>query len=288
MNSITVSPGSTVLAGSSAPDARRVPGRRLDGSWSPTFLAAHWAPVLVLATGAVLLAAISGDQWLADRLYAWQGHAWRLREGFVTENLLHIGGRGLSTVAWLGVLSAWLVARTKVVLSAWRTPLAMLLVSILLATAVVAWIKSWSNMDCPWDLTRYGGSREFVGLLSLRPVGMPRAGCFPAAHASAGYAWTALYFFFLSTRPRWRWLGLSLGLLLGLLFGAAQQLRGAHFFSSDLWAAAICWSCAFGGYLFFNGRSRVSFATAARAPGDRDDGSIVPSPSACTNPAGAT
>ncbi len=189
----------------------------------------------------------------------------------MTENLLNIGGRGLSTVAWLGVLAAWLVARGKVSLSVWRMPLALLLVSILLATAVVTWIKSWTNMDCPWDLTRYVGNREFVGLLSLRPVGMSRAGCFPSAHASSGYAWTALYFFFLSIRPRWRWLGFSTGLVLGLLFGGAQQLRGAHFVSSDLWAAAICWSCAFGGYLYFKSRSRVSVSAATHALGERDD-----------------
>jgi len=251
------------------------------------FLAAHWTPVVVLAAIAVLLAVFAGDQWLADRLYAWQGHAWRLRDGFVTESLLHIGGRDLSTLAWLGVLAAWLVARAKLDLSAWRTPLAMLLVSTLLATAVVAWIKSWSNMDCPWDLTRYGGSRDFVGLLSLRPVGMPRAGCFPAGHASAGYAWMALYFFFLSTRPRWRWLGLSLGLLLGLSFGAAQQLRGAHFLSSDLWAAAISWSCAFGAYLFFHGGSRVPVATVTHLSGDHDNDPLRLCPSAAPRPAGA-
>ncbi len=287
MNSITASPRPTECAGAIAPDARRVPGQLPDGTWSPAFLVAHWAPVLVLATVAVLLAAFAGDQWLADRIYAGQGHGWPLRQAFVTERLLHIGGRDLSTLAWLGVLAAWLVARRKVSLSAWRTPLAMLLVSTLLATAVVAWIKSWSNMDCPWDLTRYGGGREFVGLLSLRPVGMPRAGCFPAGHASSGYAWTALYFFFLSTWPRWRSLGLSAGLLLGLLFGGAQQLRGAHFLSSDVWTAAICWSCALGGYLFFNGRSRGSFVAAAHAAGGHDADSLRLSPSASRRPAGA-
>lgn len=267
--------------------ARPVPGRMRDGSWSPGFLAAHWSPVLVLATGAVLLAAFAGDQWLADRLYAGQGHGWPLRPAFVTERLIHIGGRDLSTVAWLGVLVAWLVARAKPGLSAWRTPFAVLLASTLLATAVVAWIKSWSNMDCPWDLTRYGGAREFVGLLSLRPVGMPRAACFPAGHASAGYSWMALYFFFLSTRPRWRWLGLSVGLLLGLLFGGAQQLRGAHFLSHDLWTAAICWSCALGGYLVFHGRSRDLAAAGTHATRGRDDASRRHPTSASQRPAGA-
>lgn len=232
------------------------PGIARDGSWAPSFLMAHWAPVPVLVIAAVLLTTLHGDQWLADRIYALQGRHWALRSAFVTENLLHIVGRNISTLAWLVVLATWLVARSRPGLAPLRTPLVTLLVSTLLATALVAWIKSWSNMDCPWDLARYGGAREFVGLVSLRPVGMPRAACFPAGHAGAGYTWMALYFFFLATRPRWRWRGLAVGVSLGLLFGVVQQLRGAHFLSHDLWTAAICWTCALAGYLYSQRRTR--------------------------------
>ena len=31
------------------------------------------------------------------------------------------------------------------------------------------------------------------------------------------------------------------GLVIGISFGLAQQLRGAHFLSHDVWSAAICW-----------------------------------------------
>ncbi len=254
--------------------AHRVVGRARNGSWTPTFLAAHWVPALVLAMSAGLLMALHGDQWLADRLYAWQGHRWALRSTFVAEGLIHLVGRDLSAAAWLGVLAAWVAARLRPGLSAWRTPLASLLVSTLLATLLVSWIKSWSNMDCPWDLARYGGTRDYIGLLSLRPVGMPRAACFPAGHASAGYAWTALYFFFLATRPRWRWLGLAVGISLGVLFGAVQQLRGAHFLSHDLWTAAICWASALGGYLWFQGR--VPVTALADSPATRCQLDIAP------------
>lgn len=254
--------------------ARAVAGRSRDGTWTPAFLAAHWAPALVLAALAGLMMGTQGDQWLADRVYAWQGHHWAWRSSLVAERIVHLRGRDLSTVAWLGVLAAWMVARVRAGLSQWRTPLAGLLVSSLLATAVVAWIKSWSNMDCPWDLTRYGGAHEYIGLISLRPAGMPRATCFPAGHASAGYAWMALYFFLLATRPRWRWLGLAVGVSLGVLFGATQQLRGAHFLSHDLWTAAICWACALGGYLWFQGRAPVE--ARAEFPMPPDEANTAP------------
>jgi membrane-associated PAP2 superfamily phosphatase len=34
-------------------------------------------------------------------------------------------------------------------------------------------------------------------------------------------------------------------------FGIAQQFRGAHFLSHDLWTAMICWTVAFGLYRVF-------------------------------------
>ena len=233
----------------------------------------HAAAPLLLAVVASALMASHGDLWMADRLYAWQGHQWALRSAFVTQDLIHLIGRDLSTAAWLGVLAAWMVARARNGLTLWRAPLARLLVATLLASALVAWVKSWSNMDCPWDLTRYGGSREFIGILSVRPIGMPRAACFPAGHASAGYAWMALYFFLLSTRPRWRWAGLATGVGLGLLFGVAQQLRGAHFLSHDVWTAALCWTSALGVHVLMRTHA-VGPAANGHGMGDQRQGRL--------------
>ena len=87
-----------------------------------------------------------------------------------------------------------------------------------------------------------GGLRDYVGLFATRPHGMPRGVCFPAGHSSAGFAWVSLYFFALPVRPAWRWRGLAVGLVAGCVFGAAQQLRGAHFLSHDLWTLATCWT----------------------------------------------
>ena len=231
------------------------------------FYHAHfWLPLLAFAVLAVGLMLAHGDVWIADRLYAWQGHRWALKDAFLTQTLIHIGGRDLSTVAWLAAAAMWGVARLRADLAPWRKPLAYLVLSTLLGTALVAWVKSWSNMDCPWDLLRYGGDRAYIGLLGLRPVGLSRGVCFPAGHASAGYAWMALYFFFLAVRPRLRWLGLSIGIAAGLLFGIAQQLRGAHFLSHDLWTAAICWMSALGLYRAFFRRESAAYVAHRTVP----------------------
>lgn len=237
--------------------AMRLPGLRRegassDGGQASTFIRAHlWWPLLGMGLLIAVWTATGADFWLADHFYAWQGGRWALKEGFLTENIIHVAGRDLSTLAWLGVLVGFMVACCRTGLSNYRRPLAYLLLATLAGTLSVSWIKSWSNIDCPWDLLRYGGERPYVGLLSLRPIGLPRGACFPAGHASGGYTWLALYFFLLVVRPSLRWWGLAAGLTLGIVFGFSQQLRGAHFLSHDLWTAVVCWTVSAFLYLKF-------------------------------------
>lgn len=236
-------PGEVVALARGPGDGRRFrPGFAFGHVWLP--LAGFLAILAVATIG-------RGDQWLADRIYEWGGQSWRLRDGFLADRLIHVAGRNLSAAAWLLALAAWVAARVRIDWRPLRRPLACLLLSVLLSTLLVAWVKSWSNMDCPWDLARYGGSRPYVGLFDVRPIGLGRGACFPSGHASAGYAWLALYFFLAVVSPRWRWLGLATGIGLGLLYGVTQQLRGAHFLSHDVCTAGLCWATALVLYLLF-------------------------------------
>jgi membrane-associated PAP2 superfamily phosphatase len=210
---------------------------------APAFLRWHlgWPLLATLATSALLMGG-GGDQWLADHLYRLESHQWLLQHAWVTSQLIHRGGKWLSATATLLAIvlcfHAWRHDRA----AAWRWPLLYLVLAVALGTGVVSLLKSATNMDCPWDLARYGGLREYVGLFATRPPGMPRGVCFPAGHSSAGFAWVSLYFAALMVRPAWRWRGLAIGLVAGGVFGAAQQLRGAHFLSHDLWTLATCWT----------------------------------------------
>lgn len=186
-----------------------------------------------------------GDVHVARRLLAWQGGSWALKHDPWLEAGLHRGGRWLAASAWLGLL-AFVASRWRdPAARSWRRPALALLLSVLACAVLAAWLKSATRMDCPWDLAGLGGTRPFVPLFAARPAGLPKAACFPAAHAAVGYAWVALYFFAARVSPRWRWRALGVGVAAGLLFGFAQQLRGAHFVSHDAASLMLCWSVAF-------------------------------------------
>jgi len=202
---------------------------------------------LFLVSMALLLLAWWGsrqvDRYWATRLFEWEGGAWALKRSLWMETVLHLGGRRLSQLAWAGLLVATLL-RWRSPAATWTRPAARLLLAVFASIACVAALKSLTHMDCPWDLAGLGGHRPFVALFEMRPASMGPAACFPAAHAAGGYAWVALYFFFLHAGPRWRRAGLGIGLLAGIVFGLAQQLRGAHFLSHDVASLAICWAVA--------------------------------------------
>lgn len=222
-------------------------GNRLARWWGfgPRFNRLHlWLPLIAFVAASFVLMILHGDQWLADRIYAMQGHAWALRSAHVTEDLLHEMGRRLSRNAWITMALVALGSLFIPRMSPWRRPLVYLLLATLLSAGLVSLLKRYSNMDCPWDLLRYGGDKAYYGLFVHRPAILGHAACFPAGHASAGYSWFALYFFLLATRPALRWWGLCFALGLGLVFGIAQQLRGAHFLSHDVWTMMICWLTA--------------------------------------------
>ena len=219
------------------------------------FLITHiFTPFLPIIAMSYVLMAGGGDQGLADSIYGMQGYEWRLVDNWIASTMLHRGGKIASILGVIVVLCIYILSFLKFQpnVRLWRTPLCYLLLAILTSVVVINFLKLLTNMDCPWSLLDYGGDRPFVGLFETRPLGLGRGKCFPAGHASAGYAWISLYFFYLMVKPSYRWLGLAIGILSGLIFGLTQQFRGAHFASHDLWSLAICWYISALMYAFFS------------------------------------
>lgn len=252
------------MAPSRMPARPLVPALALTPSWlASRFALTHL--LLPLAVGLplfVLLMGFGGDQWLADHLFRWEGGHWALQDAWLTRAVVHKGGKWLSTaaalVAMLLCFHHWRRGRDRTL----RWALLYVVVAMALGTGVISLLKAVVPMDCPWDLLRYGGHQPFIGLFNSRPHDMGTPACFPAGHASAGYAWVCLYFFALLWRPAWRWAGLGIGLGSGLVFGISQQLRGAHFLSHDVATALICWLLSLG--LFLLTERLVSRSTLER------------------------
>jgi len=208
-------------------------------------VASHLLRPLIAFLLVVTLLEFSGiDLWVADQLYHWSGDMWVWRDAWLTATLIHEGGRKLVTVLALTLLLLLAASYRLPSLRHLRSGLWYLLVSALLSGLVINMAKRLTQIDCPWDLLRYGGIADYVRNFMSHANTGGGGGCFPAGHSSAGYGWFGFYYFVRHYWPRWQWWALASVLLLGLVFGIGQQLRGAHFVSHDVWTLGLCWFIA--------------------------------------------
>jgi membrane-associated PAP2 superfamily phosphatase len=203
---------------------------------------------LVLILGAVLLLCWDNLGWDRD-VSRWFGDAggfvWR--DAWVTSSLLHQGGRVLAwCVVAVLILHCWRPLPLISVAQSQRTRLFMLAAVLLCITFVPA-LKHFSSTSCPWDLQEFGGAATYVShwdalLHGIRDTGPGR--CFPSGHAVAAFGFIPVYFAMRRESPQRARYALWGIVLMGLVFGAAQLVRGAHYVSHTLWSAWLCWLLA--------------------------------------------
>ncbi len=199
---------------------------------------------LLLWTLLSLALVIAWDASALDRpLARWFGDVdgFALRSDWFLVHIAHEGGRRL---AWLVVLG--------LTLCVWRPLGALrqlpharrvqLVAGILLSLAVISLLKYMSHSSCPWDLAEFGGVAHYVSHWSIGLADGGPGRCFPAGHASTGFAFLAGYFALRRHAPRAARIWLACALAAGLLMGLAQQMRGAHFMSHTLWTGWLCWT----------------------------------------------
>ncbi len=216
-------------------------------------------PLLLFVLLAGLLELLPIDLYVADLIYQAGGAGWTLQDSVLFSDILHTDAKALVKVLAVMLFALAVVSQFVTRMQPYRRAIWYLALVMPLSGLLVGIGKEISHVDCPWDLLRYGGEHPYLHLFEPHPGNFKYGKCFPAAHAGAGFTFLALYFFLAALRPEWKRYGLMVGIVLGLLFGITQQIRGAHFVSHDLWTAAICWfnSLAWYGYALHRKRDAV-------------------------------
>lgn len=193
------------------------------------------------------------DLWISGHFYSPGHKQWPYDQNWLAETAIHIGGRYFiymfAAVVFMGLLASFRPASD---FKSYRKPLCFLLLASVLGPVVISMLKNHTHIYCPRDLSIFGGNKPYIRLFDKVTTPSVIGHCFPAAHAGSGFTFVSLYFFFKVLKRELRFYGLYFGLLLGLVFGFAQQARGAHFFSHDVFAFAVDWlSCLSVFILFF-------------------------------------
>lgn len=203
-------------------------------------------PLLIMA---VLLIAdpTTLDFALAKLAYV-PGEGFIGRHSFFLEDILH--DRAKQAIIVLGVLTiVGFVASLAIKrLHHLRRPLGYMVMALALSTSFVTPLKALTGVHCPWSLTEFGGAETYTPLLSARAPTEKPGRCWPGGHATAGFAWFALFFVLRDRKPKLAKAALIFTLTLGTVFSVGRMIQGAHFFSHNLWTALFCWMISLGSY----------------------------------------
>lgn len=168
------------------------------------------------------------------------GFPWRRH--WLTASVLHQGGRWLAAAVLIGLLLNAVWPLGKAMRQIPRADRLWWLLVSGVCLLLPALIKPMSLSSCPWDLQVFGGHAAWVSHWQWGVRDGGPGHCFPSGHAAAAFGFLPGWFVLRERLPAVarRWLAAVLGL--GLLYAAAQLLRGAHYVSHSAWTAWLCWT----------------------------------------------
>lgn len=183
------------------------------------------------------------DLWLQRLFFNMSEHQWILsRTEPVSRFLLYDGCKYLLIMFAVSLLISLTFCNRSETIRRHKRGIRIVILSLILVPLSVACLKTLTNVACPKDLTEFGGNIVYIKTLEHYPASQrPATGqrCFPAAHASGGFALMSLFFLFESVRGRRRALYCSLGI--GWAMGGYKMLIGDHFLSHTIVSMLLAW-----------------------------------------------
>ena len=206
---------------------------------------ALWAFLLFCAV--VLLEQFTGlDAAVQNHFFDFASGLWLVDEerNPVMHFLLYDGIKILLVVLAVGAAGVLAASFKKPVLKKLRYGCILFLLAMAFIPLVIAGAKKATNVYCPYQVTLYGGENPYAKVLSRYPPDYDftvhkRGHCFPAGHASGGFALMILFFCF--KKKKYKIAGLCLGLAAGWGMGLYQMWRGEHFLSHTLCTLFAAW-----------------------------------------------
>jgi len=168
-------------------------------------------------------------------LFQIDGNPWR-------HFFFYDGPKRLLILFEFALLASVLFFRKAQFVQHYNRGLLIVLLALPLGPAAVSLLKGTTNVACPYALSEFGGELPYLKLFERYPSEKQptkQQRCFPAGHASAGFALLALYYLPKSRRRRRQMVVLAL--TAGWAMGGYKMLLGHHFFSHTLVSMLLCW-----------------------------------------------
>jgi len=205
-------------------------------------------PLILLVIDLITFQFTTLDLAVQDLFYNFYNSSWLLsnKDNWILHFILYSGEKKLILIFGISVVLALIFFRKNKMVSDYKSGLMIVAFSLIVVPFTVGQLKGSTNMPCPCQLERYGGKFMESKLFSCYPsdfIQPEKAKCYPAGHASGGFALMGLYFLFKTKRNKR--LALAGAFLTGWVTGLYKMMIGDHFLSHTITTMLLAWILIF-------------------------------------------
>ena len=183
------------------------------------------------------------DLLIEDFFFDVQLNCWMIdRHNALLKFVFYDSVKGLYVLFMLSLLAVLIFFRKSNWVKANRQGLLIVFLSVVFVPLIIGTLKSTTNVPCPKNIEHYGGNYPYVTVTTSYPASFHQSSnieCYPAGHASGGFALMALFFLF--NRPSTRRRMLIASIATGWVIGTYKMLIGDHFLSHTVMSMLLAW-----------------------------------------------
>jgi membrane-associated PAP2 superfamily phosphatase len=142
----------------------------------------------------------------------------------------------------VAILFSLILFRKKAIIQKYKKGLIIVLAAAIFVPLLIGSLKAITNTPCPCNIVNFNGKYPDIKVFDSYPkdfVQTSKAKCWPAGHASGGFALMALFFLFKTPINQKR--ALITGLIVGWSMGTYKMLLGDHFLSHSIITMLMAW-----------------------------------------------
>lgn len=198
---------------------------------------------IVLIVAVLFFGLSPADIWVQKHFYNIETHQWILdTNNTVLKFVFYDGIKRLLIVIAVLFLFVLILGWKKQWMRAYRRGLIIVVLSSIAVPLVVGSLKAVSNMPCPKSLDIFNGTYPHTCVwekYATKDCHLEKQKCWPAGHASGGFALLSLIFLFHSRKNKIA--AGSAAIVIGGSMGSYKMLIGDHFLSHTVITMIVAW-----------------------------------------------
>ncbi|MFK5937572.1 MAG: phosphatase PAP2 family protein [Sulfurimonas sp.] len=207
-----------------------------------TFNKQIFLTTIVLISSIIFFALTDVDITLQDYFFNTQTHSWIVDTYAQPYRLIFYSGiKRLLIVIAVSFLLILIFFRNKKLIKPYRRGIIIVILSAILVPSAVGALKKYTNMPCPKNEIHYGGEYPRTAVWESYPDSFQgsKLKCWPAGHASGGFALLSLFFLFKSKKSKK--IAFTSAMAIAWSMGLYKMLVGDHFLSHTIITMLLAW-----------------------------------------------